>query len=329
MMRRRHFVTLLGGGLAWPLAARGQQSERMRRIGLLMITAADDPEMNRRLAAFQGELGHLGWVEGRNLRIETRWAAGDPERIRNAAAELVALTADVIVVNGSSGMDAMQRATRTVPVVFVVVPDPVGAGYAESLARPGGNATGFGQFEYGIGAKWLELLKEVSPNLKRAGVIRDPTITAGPGQFGAIQSVGPSFGVEVTPLNMRDANEIERVVGMFARTENSGLLITGSALAVVHRKLIISLAAKYKLPATYYAAYCVREGGLVSYGPDLVNQYRQVAGYVDRILKGEKPADLPVQTPTKYETAINLKTAKALGLEVPPTLLARADEVIE
>jgi ABC-type uncharacterized transport system substrate-binding protein len=301
----------------------------MRHLGVLQVTTADDPEMNRRIAALQGELGRLGWVEGRNLRVETRWAAGDPERIRNAAAELVALTPDVIVVNGSSGMDAMQRATRTVPLVFVVVPDPVGAGYAESLARPGGNATGFGQFEYGIGAKWLELLKELSPSLKRAGVIRDPTITAGPGQFGAIQSVGPSFGVEISPLNVRDANEIERVISTFARTENSGLVVTGSALAVVHRKLIISLAAKYKLPATYFATYCVKEGGLVSYGTDLVDQYRQAAGYVDRILKGEKPADLPVQTPTKYETAINLRTAKALGLEVPATVLARADEVIE
>jgi ABC-type uncharacterized transport system substrate-binding protein len=329
MIGRRQFIGLLGGAAAWPLAARAQQQERMRHLGVLQVTTADDPEMNRRIAALQGELGRLGWVEGRNLRVETRWTAGDPERIRNAAAELVALTPDVIVVNGSSGMDAMQRATRTVPLVFVVVPDPVGAGYAESLARPGGNATGFGQFEYGIGAKWLELLKELSPSLKRAGVIRDPTITAGPGQFGAIQSVGPSFGVEISPLNVRDANEIERVISTFARTENSGLVVTGSALAVVHRKLIISLAAKYKLPATYFATYCVKEGGLVSYGTDLVDQYRQAAGYVDRILKGEKPADLPVQTPTKYETAINLRTAKALGLEVPATVLARADEVIE
>jgi putative tryptophan/tyrosine transport system substrate-binding protein len=329
-MNRREFITLLGGAAAaWPVAARAQQSERMRRIGVLQVAVADDPEMNRRLAAFQGELGRLGWVQGRNLRVETRWAGGDPERIRNAAAELVALAPDVLLVNGSSGMDAMQRATRTVPVVFVVVPDPVGAGYADSLARPGGNATGFGQFEYGIGAKWLELLKELSPNLKRAGIIRDPAITAGPGQFGAIQSVAPSLGVEVSPLNVRDPSEIERVISTFARTENSGLIVTGSALAAVHRKLIISLAAKYKLPATYAADYYVKEGGLVSYGPDLVDQHRQAAGYVDRILKGEKPADLPVQTPTKYETAINLKTARALGIEVPPTLLARADEVIE
>jgi putative ABC transport system substrate-binding protein len=329
-VKRREFITLLGGaGALWPIATRAQQGERMRRIGVLMVAAASDPELSRRLAALQGELGRLGWVEGRNVRFEMRWAAGDPERIRSSAAELVSLGPDVIIVNGSSGMDAMQRATRTVPVVFVVVPDPVGAGYADSLAHPGGNATGFGQFEYGIGAKWLELLKELSPNLKRAGVIRDPAITAGPGQFGAIQSVAPSLGLEITPLNVRDANEIERVIGTFARTENSGLIVTGSALAVVHRKLIISLAAKYKLPATYPADYYVKEGGLVSYGPDLVDQYRQAASYIDRILKGEKPADLPVQAPTKYETVINLKTAKSLGLEVPPTLLARANEVIE
>jgi putative ABC transport system substrate-binding protein len=328
-MKRREFVTLLGGAAVWPLAARAQQREHPRRIGVLQVAVADDPEVNRRLAAFQGELGRLGWVQGRNLRVEMRWAGGDPERIRNAAAELVALAPDVLIVNGSSGMDAMQRATRTVPVVFVVVPDPIGAGYADSLARPGGNATGFGQFEYGIGAKWLELLKELSPKLKRAGIIRDPTITAGPGQFGAIQSVAPSLGVEISPLNVRDASEIERVITTLARTENSGLIVTGSALAVVHRKLIISLAAKYKLPATYPADYYVKEGGLVSYGPDLVDQYRQAAGYVDRILKGEKPADLPVQAPTKYELVINLKIGKALGLDVPTTLLARADEVIE
>ena len=236
---------------------------------------------------------------------------------------------DLIVANGSSAMDAMQRATRTLPVVFVVVPDPVGAGYADTLARPGGNATGFAQFEFGIGGKWLELLKELAPGLKRAGVIRDPGIAAGMGQFGAIQSVAPSLGVEVTPLSVRDPGEIERVISAFARTENGGLVVTGSALAVVHRKLIIALAAKHKLPAVYFADYIVRDGGLASYGPDLVDQYRQAASYVDRILRGEKPADLPVQAPTKYETAINLKTAKALGLTIPPSVLARADEVIE
>ena len=249
--------------------------------------------------------------------------------MRAAANELVSLAPDLIIANGSSAMDAMQRATRTVPVVFVVVPDPIGAGYADSLAHPGGNATGFGQFEYGIGAKWLELLKEVAPTVERVGVIRDPTITAGPGQFGAIQSVAPSVGMEVTPLNVRSAPEIERVIADFARLGNGGLIVTGSALAVVHRALIISLAAKYKLPAVYFADYFVAGGGLVSYGPDLVDQYRQAATYVDRILRGEKPADLPVQTPTKYELAINLKAAKALGITLPGALVARADEVIE
>ena len=325
-MRRREFLWVLGGvAAAWPLEAPAQQPERIRRLGVLMVAAAGDEEMTRRLAALQGELGRLGWVEGRNVRYEMRWAAGDPDRIRKAANELVALAPDLIVANGSSGMDAMQRATRTVPVVFVVVPDPVGAGYADTLARPGGNATGFAQFEFGIGGKWLELLKELAPGLKRAGVIRDPGIAAGMGQFGAIQSVAPSLGIEVTPLSVRDPGEIERVITAFARTENGGLVVTGSALAVVHRDLIIGLAAKHKLPAVYFADYPVRSGGLASYGPDLVDQFRQAASYVDRILKGEKPADLPVQTPTKYETAINLKTAKALGLTVPQSVLARAD----
>ena len=330
MIARREFITLLGGAAAaWPVAARGQQSERMRHVGVLMVAAVGDAELIRRLAALQGELGRLGWVEGRNIRFETRWTAGDPERIRNSAAELVALAPDLIVANGSSAMDAMQRATRTVPVVFVVVPDPIGAGYADSLARPGGNATGFSQFEYSIGGKWLELIKELAPGVMRVGVIRDPRITAGPGQYGAIQSVAPSLGIELTPLNVRDPAEIERVITAFARNEKAGLIVTGSALAVVHRKLIITLVAKHKVPAVYFADYHVKDGGLASYGPDLVDQYRQAASYVDRILKGEKPADLPVQAPTKYDLAINLKTAKALGLTVPPTLLARADKVIE
>jgi putative tryptophan/tyrosine transport system substrate-binding protein len=329
-MKRREFMTLVAGAAAaWPLAARGQDRERLRRVGMLMVAVAGDQELNRRLAALQGELGRLGWVEGRNLRFETRWAAGDPERIQNAATELVALAPDLIVANGSSAMDAMQRATRTVPVVFVVVPDPIGAGYADSLARPGGNATGFSQFEFGIGAKWLELLKELAPGVKRVGVIRDPRLTVGTGQFGAIQSAAPSFGVELTPLNVRDPAEIERVISAFARIENGGLIVTGSALAVVHRQLIIALAARHKLPAVYFAHYHVKDGGLASYGPDLVDEYRRAASYVDRILKGEKPADLPVQTPTKYELAINLKTAKALGLTVPLILQQRADEVIE
>jgi putative ABC transport system substrate-binding protein len=328
-MRRREFIWLVSTAAAWPVVGRAQQGERMRRIGVLMVAVAGDPVLMRRLGALRGELGRLGWVEGRNLRLETRWAGGDPERIRNAAAELVSLAPDIIIANGSSAMDAIQRATRTVPVLFVVVPDPIGAGYADSLARPGGNATGFSQFEFGISAKWLELLKEVAPDLRQAGIVRDPTITSGPGQFGAIQSVAPSLGVEITPLNVRDAAEIERVITAFARRENAGLVVTGSALAVVHRKLIMELAAKHKLPAVYFADFVVKEGGLVSYGPDLVDQYRQAASYVDRILRGEKPGDLPVQAPTKYELVINLKTAKALGLEMPQSLLARADEVIE
>jgi len=328
-MLRREFLALIGGAAAWPVAARAQQGERSRRIGVLMVQAAGDPEAARRLAALHGELGRLGWVEGRNLRVETRWAGGDPERIRSAAAELAALAPDVIVANGSSAMDALQRATRTVPVVFAVVPDPVGGGYVDSLARPGGNATGFAQYEYGIGSKWLELLREIAPGTKNAGVLRDPTITAGPGQFGAIQAVAPSLGIDVAPLNVRDAAEIERAITAFARREGGGLIITGSALTVVHRRLIIDLAARHRLPAVYFADYMVREGGLASYGPDLVDQYRQAAGYVDRILKGEKPGDLPVQAPTRYETAVNLKTARALGLAVPQALIARADTAIE
>jgi len=326
-VRRREFIAALGGAAAWPIVARAQ--ERPRLFGLLMAAGPDDPESGRRLAALKEQLGRLGWSEGHNLRWEIRWAAGDPDRTRSAAAELVSLAPDVILANGSSAMDAMQRATRSVPVVFVVVPDPVGAGYADSMARPGGNATGFSQFEFGIGAKWLELLKEIVPNVKRAGVIRDPAITSGPGQFGAIQSVAPSFGLEITPLNVRDAGEIERVIVSFSHRENGGLVITGSALAVVHRNLIIELAAKHNLPAVYFADYFVRGNGLASYGPDLVDQYRQAAGYVDRILKGEKPGDLPVQAPTKYKLVINLKTAKALGITMPTSVLARADEVIE
>jgi len=328
-MKRREFTCLLGGLIAVPFAARAQPAEKTRVIGLLMVTAAGDPEVSRRLAALQGELGRLGWIEGRNLTFQTRWTAGDPDRIRQAANELVSLAPDLIVVNGSAGMDAMRRATRTIPVLFVVVVDPVGGGYADSLARPGGNATGFSQFEYGIGGKWLELLKELTPAVKRVGIIRDPTITSGPGQFGAIQSVAPSLGVEATPLSVDSADEIERAIAAFSSATNGALIVAGSALAVVHRNLIIALAAKYKLPALYFGSYFVAEGGLISYGPDLVEQYRQAAGYADRILKGEKPADLPVQAPTKYERAINLKTAKALGLTVPPSLLTRADKVIE
>jgi ABC-type uncharacterized transport system substrate-binding protein len=328
-MRRRAFITLLGGAAAWPVAARAQQRERMRRIGVLTNLAADDPEAQARNSALLQGLRELGWTEGRSLRIDTRWTLGDADRIRKYAAELAALAPDVILATGSNTLGPLLQATRVVPIVFMYVPDPVGAGYIDSLARPGGNATGFTAFEYGISAKWLELLKEIAPGVTRAAVLRDPAITAGIGQFGAIQSVAPSFGVEVSPVNVRDAPEIERAVTTFARSSNGGLIVTGSALANVHRDLIITLAARHKLPAVYFERFFVAGGGLISYGTEMLNQHRRAAGYVDRILKGEKPADLPVQAPTKYELVINLKTAKALGLEVPASVLARADEVIE
>jgi putative tryptophan/tyrosine transport system substrate-binding protein len=328
-MRRRAFISLLGGAAAaWPLAARAQQGERMRRIGVLVPQDQDSPVAQARIAALLQELQRLGWT-GRNVRIDIRWAGAEVENIRKHAAELAALAPDVILANGSVVVTPLLQATRTVPIVFVVVPDPVGAGFVDSLARPGGNATGFVQFEYGLSGKWLELLKEVAPRLTRAAVLRDAAIPAGTGQFGAIQSVAPSVGLEVSPVNIRDASEIERAVGAFARSANGGLIVTGSALAQLHRNLIITLAARYKLPAIYFERFFVTAGGLISYGPDLVDQYRRAADYVDRILKGEKPAELPVQAPTKYETVINLKTAKALGLEIPQTVLARADEVIE
>jgi putative tryptophan/tyrosine transport system substrate-binding protein len=328
-MKRREFITLLGGAAAvWPLAAGAQQGERMRRIGVLVPHDQDSPVAQARIAALLQELQRLGWT-GRNVRIDIRWAGAEVENIRKHAAELAALAPDVILANGSVVVTPLLQATRTVPIVFVVVPDPVGAGFVDSLARPGGNATGFVQFEYGLSGKWLELLKEVAPRLTRAAVLRDAAIPAGTGQFGAIQSVAPSVGLEVSPVNIRDASEIERAVGAFARSANGGLIVTGSALAQLHRNLIITLAARYKLPAIYFERFFVTAGGLISYGPDLVDQYRRAADYVDRILKGEKPAELPVQAPTKYETVINLKTAKALGLEIPQTVLARADEVIE
>jgi ABC-type uncharacterized transport system substrate-binding protein len=329
-MRRRDFMRLLGGAATtWPLGARAQQGEPLRRIGVLMSTAADDPEGQARIAAFQQGLQQFNWTIGRNVRIDSRWPAGDSERFHSYAAELVALSPDVILATGSAAAEPLLRATRTIPVVFVVVPDPVGAGFVNSLARPGGNATGFIQFEYGISGKWLELLKQIAPGVTRAAILRDPAISAGLGQFGAIQGVAPSLGLEVSPVNVRDPDEIERAVAEFARSPNGGLIITGSALAVVHRHLIIALAAKHQLPAIYFQRTLVADGGLISYGADLLDQYRRAASYVDRILKGEKPADLPVQRPTKYETVINLKTAKALGLEVPAKLLALADEVIE
>jgi len=328
-MKRRAFITLLGGAAAaGPFAAGAQQGERMRRIGVLVPQDQDSPVAQARIAALLQELRQLGWT-GRNARIDIHWAGADAESIRKHAAELATLAPDVILANGSVVVAPLLQATRTVPIVFVVVPDPVGAGFVDSLARPGGNATGFVQFEYGLSGKWLELLKELAPRVTRAAILRDAAIPAGTGQFGAIQAVAPSVGVEVSPVNVRDAGEIERAVAAFARASNGGLIVTGSALAGVHRNLIITLAARHKLPAVYFERFFVTVGGLISYGPDLVDQYRRAATYVDRILKGEKPADLPVQAPTTYELVINLKTAKALGLEVPPSLLARADEVIE
>jgi putative ABC transport system substrate-binding protein len=329
-MRRREFITLVGGAaVAWPLVARAQQGERMRRIGVLLPAAADDAEYQARVGAFLQGLALLGWTIGRNVRIDTRWATTNAAEIRRHAGELAALAPDVILTHGDSTVGPLLQATRTVPVVFPVVGDPVGAGFVDSLARPGGNATGFMNFEFSIGGKWLELLKEIAPSVTRVAVLRDSAIPTGIGQFGVIQAVSPSLRVEVNPVNVRDAPEIERAVTEFTRSPNGGLILTGSGLAHVHRELIVTLVAQHKLPAVYFERSFVAAGGLVSYGPDQVDQYRRAAGYVDRILKGEKPADLPVQAPTKYETVLNLKTAKTLGLEVPATVLARADEVIE
>jgi putative tryptophan/tyrosine transport system substrate-binding protein len=328
-MRRREFITLLGGAGAWPLAAQAQQGKRIRRVGMLLPYAANDPQVQTRNAAFLQGLQQLGWTVGNNVQIDYRWSAGNEDDTRRYAAELVALAPDVIFASGSAAVGPLRRATRTVPIVFAVVPDPVGAGFVDSLARPGGNATGFIPYEYSIGAKWLEVLKDIAPSVTRAAIVRDPAITAGIGLWGAIQSVSPSFGVELRPVDVRDADEIERALTAFARSPDGGLIVTGSALAIVHRDLIIALAARLRLPAVYYERYFATAGGLISYGPDNTEQYRLAAGYVDRILKGEKPADLPVQASTKYELVINLKTAKAMGLTVPETLLAGADEVIE
>jgi putative ABC transport system substrate-binding protein len=328
-MKRREFITLLGGAsAAWPLAARAQQPERMRRIGVLMTGAAADPEGQARLTGFLQGLQELGWTAGRNARIDYRWAADDPDR-RKYVAELVALTPDVILASTSPSVAALQQASRTVPIVFAAVTDPVGQGFVGSLARPGGNTTGFALYEYGISTKWLELLKEIAPGVMRVAVVRDPTLPFTSGELGAIQGAAPSLRVEVSPLGARDAGEIERNITEFARGSNGGLIVLGSPSTAAHRDLIITLAAQHRLPAVYTTRYFVTGGGLMSYGPDRVDLYRRAAGYVDRILKGEKPADLPVQAPTKYELVINLKTAKALGLDVPPMLLARADEVIE
>jgi putative ABC transport system substrate-binding protein len=328
-MRRRDFILLIGGAAAWPLAARAQQGEPMRRIGVLMNAAADDPEGQAGVAAFQQALQQLGWNDGGNVRLDIRWSHNDVDLDRKYAAELVALAPDVVLASGTLSVAAFQHITRTLPMVFVRVSDPVGAGFVDSLAHPGGNTTGFMLFEYSLSGKWLELLKQIAPSVTRAAILRDPANPAGIAQFGAIQAAAQSLGVEVSPISVRDAGEIERAVAAFAHSANGGLVVTASASASVHHDLIVTLAARYKLPAVYAFRANVTGGGLISYGPDLVGQYRPAAGYVDRILKGEKPADLPVQAPNKFELVINLKTAKALGLEVPTAVLARADEVIE
>ena len=329
LYKRRAFITLLGGAAAaWPLAARAQQPEPMRRIGVLFPGAADDQGGQARLTAFLQGLQSLGWADGRNVRIEYRWGGSDAERLRKHAEELAELAPDVILATGTGALGLLQT-TRTVPIVFVQVTDPVGGGFVKSLARPGGNATGFSALEYGMSGKWLELLKQMAPGIARAAVIRNPAIASGSGQFGALQAVAPLLGVEVSPIDVRDANDIEHAVAEFARGSNGGVILTASGAAIRHRDLIITLAARHKLPAIYWDRLFAISGGLMSYGMDLIASYRQAALYVDRILKGERPADLPVQAPTKYELVINAKTAKGLGLDVPPTLLARADEVIE
>jgi putative tryptophan/tyrosine transport system substrate-binding protein len=325
---RRDFIAALSGvAVAWPLAARAQQGERMRRVGVL-FPGADDPESQARDASFRQGLQQLGWTEGRNLRIDLRRGGGNAADTRKYAAELVALAPDVILASASA-LEPLLQATRTVPIVFAIVPDPVGSGFVASLSRPGGNTTGFAMFEYSLCGKWPELLKEIAPIVTRAAVLRNAAISSGVGQFAVIQSVAPSVGVEVSPINLSDAAEIERDVAAFAPAANAGLILTASALSNINRNLIIALAARYKLPAVYEERLYVDAGGLISYGPNFVDQFRRAAGYVDRILKGEKPADLPVQAPTKYETVINLKTAKVLGLAVPQSVLARANEVIE
>jgi len=328
-VKRREFITLLGGAATWPLAARAQQGERVRRIGVLSSLASADAEGQVRNAAFLQALQELGWTVGRNVQVDHRWTSTDPDRIRKSAAELVALAPDVILATSSPVTAALLQATRTVPIVFVQVADPVGSGLVESLARPGGNATGFTTFEYGISVKWLELLKEIAPRVTRVAILRDPAIASGIGQMAAIQGVAPGFGVELHPLGVRDAAEIERGVTAFARSSNGGLIVAANPLTLVYRELIISLGLRHQLPTVYPLRYFVSDGGLISYGPNSIDPYRRAAGYVDRILKGEKPADLPVQAPTKYELVINLKTARALRLDIPPSVLARADEVIE
>jgi putative ABC transport system substrate-binding protein len=328
-VKRREFITLLGGAVAWPLAARAQQPGRMPRIGVLLPATADDPQYQAWVGAFVQGLAQSGWSIDRNVSIDTRWATAKADAIRRHAAELVALTPDVILAPGASTVRPLLQVTRTVPIVFAIVGDPVGAGFVDSLARPGGNVTGFMAFEYGLGGKWLELLKEIAPGVTRVAVLRDPTTTSGTALFGVIQAMSPSLRVEVNHVNVQDAADIQRAVPAFAQSSNGGLIVTGSPPTIIHRDLIIKLAAQHRLPAVYYERTFVAVGGLISYGPYQIDQFRQAAGYVDRILKGEKPADLPVQAPNRYETVINLKTAKALGLTVPDSLLARVDEVIE
>jgi putative tryptophan/tyrosine transport system substrate-binding protein len=329
-MRRREFLSLLSGAAAaWPLTAHAQQVAQTRRIGVLTGLAADDPQGQATIAAFLQGLQHLGWADGRNLRVEYRWGAGNADDMRKYAAELVTLAPDVLVATGGASVGPLLQATKIIPIVFANVPDPVGSGFVESLSRPGGNATGFVQFEYNLSGKWPELLKQIAPNMTNTAILWDPTIIAGIGQFAVIQSVAPSLGVEVRAINVRDPAEIERGIAAFAHLSNGGMIVAASALAIVHRDLIITLAARYKLPTIYFQRVFVTGGGLISYGPDFLDQYRRAAGYVDRVLRGEKPADLPVQAPTKYELVINLKTAKLFGLSVPPPLLASAVEVIE
>jgi putative ABC transport system substrate-binding protein len=329
-MQRREFIKVISGSAAaWPFTALAQQPERIRRIGVLMAINADDADAQARTAAFVQGLQQLGWTVGKNVRVDFRLAGIDADTLRKHAAELVALAPDVILAQSSPAIAPLLQATRTVPIVFTLIGDPVGAGYVDSLAHPGGNATGFTVFDYSIGGKWLELLKEIAPRVTRVAVLREAALAAGPAQFGAAQTVAPSLGMELRPVDTRDAGEIERAITAFARGPNGGLLVTGSSSASSHRNLIIALAAQHRLPAVYFQRLFVAAGGLISYGTDYVDQFRQAAGYVDRILKGEKPGDLPVQTPTKYELVINLKTAKQLGVSIPPAVLARADAVIE
>jgi len=328
-IRRRECILTLGSAAIWPLAARAQQPGRMRRIGVLLNIAADDPESQVRLAAFAQGLHSVGWIIGQNVRVDYRWGGGSVDAMRKYAEELVALAPDVILAQSTAAVAPLLQSTHTVPIVFTVVADPVGAGYVQSLAHPGSNATGFTGFEYAFAGKWLELLKEIAPSVTRVAVLREAGSVTGPAQFGALQAVAPTLGVELRPVDTRDVDEIDHAITAFARNSNGGMIVTGSPAATVYRKEIVALAARHRLPGVYYTRYFAAEGGLISYGPDLVDQFRRAAGYVDRILKGEKPTDLPVQAPTKYETVLNLKTARALDLAVPTTVLARADEVIE